>query len=416
MKIVQLPQLYYPSVGGVQRVVETLSKGLVAAGHHVTVVTSNLISDEQLWKKYYSRMPDQEIRAGQAIVDGIDVVRYPVSTIIQKVLYEWPEHLLNKAGLHQWSELPAYRYFRKQPFCPRIIHGVIALKPDLMVASNLPSPFSYYCYLINKLTGIPYVVVPTLHVEAEWTADPVAMKILARANHLIALTTFERDILRSVGLPQSKIDVIGHGLDVVQSDNGPSLTNNHLPQELPQVTYVGRLTKNKGIDTLIRAMPQVWKKMPDARLVLAGATNGKSEAYLNHELERLETADRCKVSVIGDFGEAEKSSIFSSCSMVAVPSIDEAFGLSYLEAWSYRKPVIAVRDSAPASFIEHGKDGLLVRVRDPQEVSTAILSLLEDDALRIRLGNNGYEKLLSDFSQEQMINRTIKVYEKALSA
>ena len=97
-----------------------------------------------------------------------------------------------------------------------------------------------------------------------------------------------------------------------------------------------------------------------------------------------------------------------------MPSTVESFGIGYLEAWRQRTPVVAAAGGAPASFIRDGGDGLLVAPGEAGALGDALLRLLDDPALRNRLGNAGHARLADEFHADRMIERVRRVYVGAL--
>ena len=93
-----------------------------------------------------------------------------------------------------------------------------------------------------------------------------------------------------------------------------------------------------------------------------------------------------------------------------MPSNVDTFGTVYLEAWACGKPVIACKDCPPSSFIEDGKDGLLVKYGDKYELASSISKLLNSKEMRIKLGKNGREKVLRYYTWDIVTKRIREEY------
>jgi len=105
-----------------------------------------------------------------------------------------------------------------------------------------------------------------------------------------------------------------------------------------------------------------------------------------------------------------KASLFDALDIFAMPSIAESFGMSYLEAWMCRKPVIGARIASTACVIRDGVDGLLVAPRDPEALALAILDLSVNPNLRQQMGRAGYERTVAQYTWEKVVDRIEQVY------
>ena len=90
--------------------------------------------------------------------------------------------------------------------------------------------------------------------------------------------------------------------------------------------------------------------------------------------------------VLGSIEETEKRDMFAAADLFAMPSRTDSFGIVYLEAWLYRKPVIAARTWGVSDVVADGEDGLLVRFGDVPALAEVIASLLDDPTRRNALG------------------------------
>jgi glycosyltransferase involved in cell wall biosynthesis len=420
MRILQLPNLYFPSIGGIQRLVQDISEGMVRCGDDVTVFTSNLADGEVLKKRYYVREPALEVRRNFEVLNGVKVHRFAINHILHRLLYRPPEMLL-PSRLHErlLRGMHGYRFFRKQPFCPSILRRIIRFRADITVVSNSASPFGYYCYLAKKLTGLPYVMHPSLHVGADWAQEAVTRKVLVAADGVIAQTSYERSHLLEMGVDEDRIRVIGSGIEL--RDTGPGKAGRSKSfgshgDHGGMVLFLGRVVPGKGVETLIEAMPLVWREKPGVRLMVAGTVERGFLPVLKSALSRLSERDRRRVVFIDDFDEAEKYEIIRSCDVLAMPSRVDSYGIVYLEAWSQKKPVIALQDTAPSCLVDHGVDGLLVPHGDVEALADAILALEKAPRLRARMGENAYRKLKREFSMHRYIEKTREAYRDVLTA
>jgi len=177
----------------------------------------------------------------------------------------------------------------------------------------------------------------------------------------------------------------------------------------PLLAFVGQQGGHKGIETIIQAMPFVWRQVPEAHLVIAGARTAYSE-IIDEMIAELPRESRAKITTFSNFTEGEKADILAACDVFVSPSGFESFGITYLEAWSCAKPVIGTRSGAIPSVIAEGKDGLLVDYRDYRELAGAILELLKDKDARLAMGENGRRKVLTKYTWSKVAAKFRSVY------
>jgi phosphatidylinositol alpha-1,6-mannosyltransferase len=154
----------------------------------------------------------------------------------------------------------------------------------------------------------------------------------------------------------------------------------------------------KGHDVITRAMPLVRAQVPDAQWVVIG--NGP----LRSGLERLATAQGVEDAVhfLGAVSDEERNAWLRRASLLAMPSrlpdggfAGEGFGIVYLEAGAYGKPVLAGNVGGALDAVVDGETGLLVDPRNHVAVAAAATRLLRDGELAQRLGTAGAKRAKS---------------------
>lgn len=182
-------------------------------------------------------------------------------------------------------------------------------------------------------------------------------------------------------------------------------------REKPLLLFCGRLVQRKGIDVLLRALPQVLASV-DVDVVITGEGDRKKEwVQLSAELG-LSTA----VSFPGFVSDEELSRLYATCTMYVHPAIyddngdTEGLGVVLIEALSNKKPVIASNVGGIPDVIHHGETGILVEEKNQQALADAILQLLHDDALCAELGEAGYLHVKKFFDWQRIAQETYAVY------
>ncbi|MBK9748193.1 MAG: glycosyltransferase family 4 protein [Chloroflexi bacterium] len=176
------------------------------------------------------------------------------------------------------------------------------------------------------------------------------------------------------------------------------------------VLLVGRMAAGeqyKGQDVLIRSLPLILERCPDAQLVLAG--HGDDYPRLLALAHSLPAAAQERVFMPGYVSADQLETLYRTCAVFAMPSRGEGFGLVYLEAMRWAKPCVASRADAAQFIVEHEQTGLLVDdPQDEREVAAALLRLLTDPALAQAYGQAGYERARRLYSFDQFRARFIE--------
>ena len=184
------------------------------------------------------------------------------------------------------------------------------------------------------------------------------------------------------------------GVEVVVIPNGVRVPERVGPSADPQeVLYVGRLSPEKNVDTLLEAVG-------DLNLVVAG--DGPLRERVPHAL--------------GAVPHAEVERLLERATIVVAPCEREGFGLAAAEAMAFGRPVVAAAGGALLELVADGETGLLVPPRDATALRSAVERLLADPALRERLGREARARARERFGWDAVIERTLAVYRSALAS
>ncbi len=167
-----------------------------------------------------------------------------------------------------------------------------------------------------------------------------------------------------------------------------------IPESAVLILSVGRLIRRKGFDRVIQSIPGLLENGVDVRYVICG--RGEMMAELKALSDQLDVVDR--VHFAGYVPEAELAYYYAACDIFAMPTVHleeissiEGFGIVYLEAGYFSKPVIASRVGGVSDAVKHFVTGLLVEPNSITDFQQSLLKLCEDKALRDKLGAGGKE-------------------------
>jgi phosphatidylinositol alpha-mannosyltransferase len=203
-------------------------------------------------------------------------------------------------------------------------------------------------------------------------------------------------------------DVIPNGVDVERFCAATPLP---WAGASPTVLFVGRHEEpRKGLPELLRALPEVCRRVPGTRLVVAGTGDMDRHAGLMADL-RLDTSG--VVTFAGMVPAEEIPRYFASCDVYCSPATgNESFGIVLLEAMASGKPVVASDIAGYASVVTTGQEGALVPPEDPPALARALARLLLDPELRWRQGEAGRETA-ARYDWSRIAAQVLDAYEKA---
>lgn len=211
-----------------------------------------------------------------------------------------------------------------------------------------------------------------------------------------------------------KVHVIPFGIDARPLRPTPALLAQAaaLRRRLgePLLLFVGRFVPYKGVDVLLRA----FAKVPRGVLLLVG--EGPLRGALERTVRELGLGER--VVFAGSLEQEELAAAYHAADVLVLPSVtpNEAFGLVQLEAHACGVPVISTSLPTGVPFANlHGVSGLVVRPGQAEELAGALSLLLEDEALRRRLGRQAQARFERDFSLARMTDRVLELYEGLLA-
>ena len=161
-----------------------------------------------------------------------------------------------------------------------------------------------------------------------------------------------------------------------------------IPLNAKVVVFVGRLQRFKGPEVLLRATAELFQRDPyrNLRVVICGGASGNGSSVEDYRQLARELGIQHRVRFIPPRPPAELVAVYQAADIVAVPSYNESFGLVAVEAQASGTPVVAARVGGLPIAVRDGETGVLVRGHEPAAWADALGQLLDDDDLRIGMG------------------------------
>lgn len=252
--------------------------------------------------------------------------------------------------------------------------------------------------LVGRPAGVPLVV--TAHGSDVFTNNllfkAIDRWVLARCS--VCTVNSRRSGMLVSGLsPDARIEPVPMGVDPDRygKDLATPEARRALGNGRPQILFVGRFSRNKGVTDLVRALPIIAAEMPQVRLAVVGY--GPDEGRIRSTIDEQRVGDR--VSMIGPVAREAIPAHLASADLVVLPSIKvEGLGVVLLEALASGTPVVGSDVGGIPDIIEDGVTGLLCRSEDPGDIAAKCLRLLGDPELMRQTADNGRRLVLDRFS------------------
>ncbi len=394
MKILHIYKDYQPILGGIENHVKLLAEGQAGCGHDVTVLVTNptglrttALRENDVRVIRAGRLatmastPLSLALPGQLMRQRPDIVHlhypYPVGEVSQWLLrrgratvLSYHADIVRQAGILRFYKPTLRRVLRW-------VRAIIIGSPPMRGGAFLGEQQA-------KLRLIPYGIP-----LARFQAAP-AVAELARLRDQI-----------DAAFPRATASEDTASTERLLVSSSPPLPLAHAPTLL----FVGRLRYYKGLDWLIRALPQVA-----ARLVVCGTGNmGPEWQALAQELG---VGDR--IAWLGEVPDADLPALYHLADLFVLPAShpSEAFGLVQVEAMAAGLPVVCTELGTGTSYVnQHGVTGLVVPPRDAAALAGAVNTLLADPARRATLGAAARARVAAEFALNVMVDRMLRLYE-----
>jgi starch synthase len=321
--------------------------------------------------------------------------------------------------------------------------GVLATDLSITAALcevDLVHSHTWYANLAGHLTSllydVPHVVTThSLEPLRPWKAEQLgggyalsswAERVaIEAADAVIAVSDGMRgDVLSAYpDVDPDRVHVIHNGIDTdlfTPEPDPDGLARIGIDPDAPVVVYVGRITRQKGLPHLLRAMREV---RPEIQLVLAASAPDTDEiaAEVDEGVEAL-SSKRTVVHLQDQIDRPEVIRLLSSASLFVCPSVYEPLGIVNLESMACETAVVASDVGGIPEVVVDGETGRLVHY-DPDDtagfetgLAAAIDDLLSDDDRLRAMGRAGRERAVSDFAWPRIARQTVELYEQVVAA
>jgi len=368
MKIARIRHLFYPDMP--RDYFYELSRIQVKSGHTVDVLT---------WQKNHGTLLEEKIEENFFVhrIKGFNLVPrgieqdYPFLPTLPSKLEQ-----VNPDVVHGESHL----------FLPTIQAQRKAKKLNIPCVITVHGVFADRGFSINLAQNV-YL-------------RTIGLSTLRSADKVICLTKSDAAQVKKIGCHTEKIAIVQNA---VATDFFKPLDDRH--DNL--IVWVGRFVEEKGVKYLIEAAKNISVKCPDAKILLIGYGPLKRRIVeMAHDIKLLNKS----IFIEGPLGRDRIAQILGKTTVFVFPSSKEGMSISLLEAMSCALPVVAFDVPGISEIIEQGKTGLMVQPRNSQQLSEAIIYLLNDEAKRKELGMNARNYVVQNNSWKTVQSSLDKIY------
>jgi glycosyltransferase involved in cell wall biosynthesis len=277
-----------------------------------------------------------------------------------------------------------------------------------------------------------------LNMRCDWlTQLPLAVgqQRLAKTDMMMGCSDYvTHDVQRAYPEKADRCQTVYNGVDV-ENFVGRRIRKKESDERC--LLFVGRLSPEKGLHILLEAFAQVVKRYSKVHLNIVGPesmapidfiVNSDSDekvrnlasfysgSYLEHLKRQMSSEIASRVRFTGFIPHSGLNAYYDEADILINPSFIESFGRSLIEAMACGLPVIATKIGGMPEVVEEGRTGLLVESGDVSALTDAIVRLLEDEPLRLSMGQAGRERVEKYFSWDAVSANLLARYEEVMTS
>jgi glycosyltransferase involved in cell wall biosynthesis len=376
MKIALCSDWFYPSTGGVQSHIMGLSNQLTKKGHEVIIIT----------KQPEHNAKDKILHKNQS---------FRVSNIKPMIPFT---KVFIPPNISEFKDILKKEHFD-------VVHAHHAFTPTSLAAIMLATKENIPTVLTNHSLFYAY------DSHSFWS--PFGHSLLPFRN---ALNKIDKIISVSHAAAkfieyftdQENTLVIPNGVDIELFYPRKIIQNqiNSTFFHKPSILYTGRLDYRKGLHVLLRSLPLILKKVPQAQLLVVG--DGYMQHFLNLMKNYLNIQENVKF--LGYLPNKTLPELYNLSDVFVFPSTSEAFGISLLEAMATEMPVVASNVGGISDIIEDGVNGILFKSGDERELAKAVLNMFSNPIRAKVFGKMARKKVEEIYSWPIVADKIEDVY------
>jgi glycosyltransferase involved in cell wall biosynthesis len=356
---------------------------------------------------------------------GNDAVIYTTDLDFANNANTFNKDLPKEETLENFTIKRSHVWFRINLFFvnPGIYFQMMKDSPDIIHTIGIRSFQSFIAAIIAKKKKIPLVISDQggLTTHPDLNSGGVFKKILYKLQtpmiHFIinnstkisVANEYEKEIFAKIQ-PTSKIEVVRNGINLAMMKTKTNNFKKKYGIPLPFVLFIGRFSKIKGIDILLRAI-KILKDEPSLKnisFVIMGVDFG----FQNQMIQMIDDFGiKEKIHVIINPSRDDVIAAYSESEFLVLPSRWELSPLTPLEGFAFKKTVISSDIHGIPYTLSKDENCILIEVENYKELANSIIELIVNKEKRTRLGISGYNIVNSELNSKTMVKKTLKIYE-----
>jgi len=319
--------------------------------------------------------------------------------------------LSNSIGLQLFDRPRLREPIKQVRMVTRLVRQIKDFNPDVIHLQQ--------GHLWFNLLGLPlldsFPLVLTVHDSITHVGDEASRKTpqwvydracLRARERIVHARQVKELLIERLGISSSTIHVIPH---VFIGDDTASVGEERLDRE-PIILFFGRIWEYKGLEYLIRAAPLIATRIPQVKIVIAGVGD-------DFDRYRRMMVNPDQFIVHNEYVSDEKrAELFRQAKVVVLPYIEASQSGVIPIAYRFGKPVVATTVGGLPDMVDHGRTGYLVPPRNANALAEAIVSLMQNEAMRRQFGENGRRKVNLECAPEVVGHKTRIVYRQAANS
>lgn len=254
------------------------------------------------------------------------------------------------------------------------------------------------------------------HLSSEMShqIDALEGQVCYESWRVIACSGYMRQELSEFfSVPDDKVDVIPNGVNVrglyrCHTETAHAYRQRYSNDGERLLFFVGRITYEKGVQVLIKAMPNILSKYPKTRLLVAGKNSEQMWAMVQEM--RLGHA----VTLLGFISDQQRDYLYQSVDVAIFPSLYEPFGIVALEAMALGCHVIASGVGGLAEIVQHKQNGLTIYPNDPESIAWAVDNLFSHPQEALQQRQFAKQQVTSLYSWRNIAAQTCALYREII--
>jgi glycosyltransferase involved in cell wall biosynthesis len=375
--------------GGIQTHVSELGQKLIQQGHQVTIITAaNLFKKKRVYMHRNMRI--------------VEVGYIPLKLGIHILPVD--EFTFNFFALRKVKQmLAAGEKFDILHIQGRSGYLVDELKASIPVVATMHGLIKVENRGILE-GGVSWKKRLEMKIEERY-ANRIEKRIIRNADAIIAVSNYMKRTLVNHFGPRETYHVIYNGIDCNKFSPDESKRKPNI------ILSVARLDPRKGIHFLIDAIHELHREFPQLKVRIVG--KGHQETELRKRIEHYGLSD--SVKLVGQKQQDEIIEEYQTADLFVLPSLEESQGIVFMEAMACGTPVVAYNIPGVDEVVEHQVDGLLVEKGDVKALTRAIRTVMMDESLRKRLGEQGRKNMVQKFDWKIIAKQTSQLYQQLIS-